>query len=283
LLETRLMAVLLAIAAAVGWGAADFFGGAFRRKTPVLVIVAITEFGGLVLLLPVLIAHGVPLPDNPRLLLAGVAGVGVTIELSRGDAFITASVGSIGAALAVTVGLVGGDPLSVAITVGLLCALIGGAVSAGSPAPKRIGRRGIRGVLTCAGAAAGMATMLSCFHAAGQIDPYWATAVEHASTALSAGLVALVGGRSRGHLRLPQLTQLPGLAVVAVAGVAGDLAYASASHGGALSIVSALASLYPLTTVMLAVVPQGQRIGRRQTAAIAFALVGAVILGGATG
>jgi drug/metabolite transporter (DMT)-like permease len=280
------MVILLAVGAAVGWGAADFFGGAFRRRTPVLVIVAVSELIGLVVVVPVLIARGTPLPSNPRLLLACVAGIGVTVELaliyvalSRGEGFITAPVGALGAAIAVTVGLVGGDPFSPLIAAGLLCALLGGGISAWTSGGRTGTRSRLRSAAICAGAAAGVATMLISFHAAGRVDPYWATALEHASTAVSAAVIALaLTGRSlRQHL--PDRAQLRGLALVAAVGVGGDLAYAAASQKGALSIVSAISSLYPLTTVALGVVIQRQRAGRVQAAGILLALTGAIALG----
>lgn len=252
------MVIVLAVGAAIGWGAADFFGGASRRRTSVLVIVAVSELVGLVVLVPVLIARGIPLPHNPRLLLACVAGVGVTVELSliyvalsRGEGFITAPVGALGAAIAVTVGLIGGDPLSPLIAAGLLCALIGGGISAWASGSRSGTRSGLRSAAICAGAAAGLAAMLISFHAAGKVDPYWATAIEHASTAISASVIALAISRKALRQQLPARGQLRGLAFVAVAGVGGDLAYAAASRNGALSIVSAVSSLYPVTTVAL--------------------------------
>src|ERR1700691_5167535 len=54
----ELMAILLALGAAVGWGATDYYGGAAtRRDTSVFVIVALSELLGVVLLLPALLAH----------------------------------------------------------------------------------------------------------------------------------------------------------------------------------------------------------------------------------
>ncbi len=53
------MAILLALVAAVGWGASDYFGGdASRREVPVFVVVAIAELLGVLLLLPPLLARG---------------------------------------------------------------------------------------------------------------------------------------------------------------------------------------------------------------------------------
>ncbi len=75
--------------------------------------------------------------------------------MSRGEAFITAPVGALGAATAVTVGLIGGDPLSLAIAAGLLCALVGGGVSAWTSGAGANRHSAIRSATSCVGAAAG--------------------------------------------------------------------------------------------------------------------------------
>jgi drug/metabolite transporter (DMT)-like permease len=126
--------------------------------------------------------------------------------------------------------------------------------------------------------------MLITLHAAGKTDPYWATAVEHLSTGLCAVLIALAAGRRRpGRQRLPRLAQLPVLALVAFAGTGGDLAYATASHGGSLTVLAAISSLYPVATIALGVVIQRLRPTRIQLAGISLALIGAAVLGFATG
>lgn len=287
------MAILLAIVAAVGWGASDYFGGdVSRREVPVFVIVAIAELLGVLLLVPVLVARGTPPPHDPRLLLGALAGVSVTVELSliyralgRGEAFITAPTGALGAAAAVTFGLIGGDPLGVALAIGLACALLGGAITAWSSSAN--GARGRadawRASATCLAAAAAVGTTLTALHAAGRVDPYWATATEHVSTAVSAGLAAPIAARGTLGNLLPRRSELPALALVAAVGVGGDLAYASASRGGALSIVSAISSLYPVTTIALGGLLQGHRATRTQFAGIVLALGGAALLGAAAG
>lgn len=291
-----LTAVLLAVAAAVGWGASDFFGGdASRHETPVFVVVAVAELIGLGLLAPILLVRGVALPTDPRLLPAAIAGVAVTCELSlvyvalsRGAAFITAPVGALGAAAAVTVGLIGGDPLDTALAVGLLTALLGGGVSAWTSGAEDGQTSLAQTVGICLGAAAAVGAMLISFHAAGRVDPFWATAVEHASTAISSGLAALIAARRplRAVLApsalLPRRRQLPALARIAVASVGGDLAYATASHHGDLSVVSAISSLYPVTTVALGRVLQGRRATRIQLLGTLLALLGAALLGAAS-
>jgi uncharacterized membrane protein len=286
------MGILLALTAALGWGAADYFGGdATRRETPVFVVVAVAELIGAALLVPVLIVRGTPPPEDPRLALAAVAGVAVTVELSliyralsRGEAFITAPVGALGTAGAVGLGLVAGDPLGPLVAIGLACALLGGGLSAWtSPTSAERGGTSAQSVAIAVGAAAAVATMLTVLHAAGGLDPYWVTATEHVSTALSAGGAAVVSGRRSRRIRPPAGSELPGLGLVAAVGVVGDVAYVSASHRGALSIVAAISSLYPLTTIALARVRQGQRATHLQAAGAAVALFGAALLGAVGG
>lgn len=286
------MAVVLAIVAAVGWGASDYFGGAAsRRDTSVLAVLAISESLGVLLLVPLLVARGDPPPADPRLLLAVLAGAAVTVELSliyralsQGLAFITAPIGALGAACAVAVGLIGGDPLSLVVALGLTGALLGGAISAWrSPDSASSDAPGpARAALICLGAAGAVAVMLSALHAAGRLDPSWATAVEHTSTGLTAGLAARVGARRPVRAALPTRAQLPTLALIAIVGVGGDLAYATASHRGALTIVSALSSLYPVTTIVLGRVLGGRCATRLQAVGIVLSLCGAALLGAAT-
>jgi drug/metabolite transporter (DMT)-like permease len=64
-----------------------------------------------------------------------------------------------------------------------------------------------------------------------------------------------------------------------VTGTGGDVAYTAASHGGALSVVSAIASLYPIATVALGVAVARRRATPLQAIGIAIALAGAALLG----
>ena len=326
-----MIVILLAVIAAIGWGAADYFGGdASRADTPVFVIVAVTEFLGTLAVVPVLLARGTLPPDSPRLLFSVLAGVAVTVELgliyraiSLGNAFVSAPVGALGTAIAVGVGLIGGDPLSVTVAAGLVLAVVGGGASAwvspkanasttgsqttgsqttgssttgssttgssttgssttGSSTTGLPGSGAWRTAATCVAAAVAVAVMLSSLHAAGQVDPYWATGIEHLSTTVSAGIAALIGTRGRLRQHLPGRPELPKLGLVALLGAGGDLAYTTASGSGALTIVSAISSLYPIPTITLGLLLAGQRATRTQSFGIALALLGAAILGTVT-
>lgn len=285
--------VVLAAAAAIGWGASDYLGGdSSRGEVPVLIVVGVAELLGVVLVAPVLIARDALPPLSAELLLPVVSGLAVTVELgliysalSRGEAFITAPVGALGTVLAVAVGLIGGDRLGFAVAIGLACAIVGGAVSAwSSPArAERPAGGGARAFVTCIAAAAAVALMLSCLHAAARLNPFWATAIVHASTGISA--LAAAAMSRRGPLRsvLPRGRQLRKLGLIATAGAGGDVAYVVASHHGALSIVAAISSLYPVSTIALGMLLQGRRATALQLAGIVVGLGGAVVLGAATG
>jgi len=128
---------------------------------------------------------------------------------------------------------------------------------------------------------------LTLLHAAGSVNPYWVTAVQHASTGASAGLAAALmvlrtRARTGGDVLLTR-SRLIGIALIAVAGTAGDLGYVSASHRGSLSIVAALASLYPVVTILLGRVLRGHRATGVQLIGVGVALTGAVLLGTAAG
>lgn len=292
------MMILGSLAAAIGWGISDFLGGdVSRREAPVFAVVAISEVLGVVLLVPVLMAQGSGVAVGPRLLAAAFAGCSTTLELgliyralSRDRALITAPVGALGAAVAVTIGVLGGDRLGPLILLGLACALAGSGISTWSPSTDGSASALRRGdALICVAAAVSVGVTLTLLHVAGRLNPYWVTAVEHASTGASAALVAvLVAGRAaaarRAKARTPLFTRrsLLGLVLIAVAGTVGDVGFVSASHRGALSIVAALASLYPVATIVLGRVLQGHRATRIQLLGVAVALTGAVLLGAAT-
>ncbi|HWD86041.1 MAG TPA: DMT family transporter [Solirubrobacteraceae bacterium] len=279
--------ILLAVGAAVAWGASDFFGGALRRGLPVFAVLAVTQLIGLLLLIPVLLLHGVPFPHNPRILFAAAAGIGTTLELclvylaiSRGDSFITAPVAAIGATLAVLTGLIGGEQLSLPVAAGLACALCGGLSSAFSSPERPSSMPAAVGI--CLGAAVGLAGALVCLHAASRIDPVWAATLLDVGTLVPAVLIfSARSGRAR--RTLPGLGRLWPLLLPAAAGVGGDLAYGTASRHGALSIVSGVSCLYPLVTIGLGVLLQGRRAHLAEAGGLALAVAGTVLLGASTG
>jgi drug/metabolite transporter (DMT)-like permease len=84
-------------------------------------------------------------------------------------------------------------------------------------------------------------------------------------------------------VRRPALPDRRALAVAVVAGLldmAANVLYVLAVRGGLLSLVAVLASLYPVSTVVLARFVLGERLRRPQLAGLAFATVGVALITG---
>jgi drug/metabolite transporter (DMT)-like permease len=87
--------------------------------------------------------------------------------------------------------------------------------------------------------------------------------------------LALARGLRPGGLR----AHWPGLIAVGLLDTAGNALFAAASSShGLLSVVSVLASLYPVVTVLLARVVLGERVQRTQDLGVLVALAGVVLI-----
>jgi drug/metabolite transporter (DMT)-like permease len=110
-------------------------------------------------------------------------------------------------------------------------------------------------------------------HAASQGDFLWAAFVFRlTSTALIAGAwLVLRPSRAR-------RADLPVLASIGVLDTGGNVFFSAASANGLVSVVSILASLYPVVTVLLARAVLHERVYRSQELGIALALAGIVLI-----
>jgi drug/metabolite transporter (DMT)-like permease len=68
--------------------------------------------------------------------------------------------------------------------------------------------------------------------------------------------------------------------MIGILDTAGNTLFAAASSLGDVSVVSVLATLYPVTTVALAALYLGERLARLQLAGVASALLGVVLIAG---
>lgn len=313
-------AVLLALTASVAWGTSDFLGGVAARDAKLPLVLAGSQLTGLLAFAPVLLLHSTAMPHDGRLLLglaAGVVAVGelglIYFALRRGPALVMAPIAALSAILPVLVGIAGGDHVDVLIVVGLVCAL-GGAVAAswtrGEDRQPR--RQALVGAAVAVGAALGAGSVLALIGVASKADPWWAIAAVRAggvvtATGVLATAVIVSAGMpwrgsptasadgdvparpSRGGLKpwttvgvsVSRGTALI-IAAIGLSDVAADTAFANATHGGALSVVSVLASLYPVTTIALGAIALRQRPAHVQLGGAALACVGAAVLAAAT-
>lgn len=275
------MAVLLALASAIVYGAADFCGGLATRRATTVAVVVLSQLAGLlalVLLLPFL-------PGTPSAhalgwgVLAGIAGTSGLLffyrALAGGVMSIVAPVTAVcAAAVPVLVGLLRGESVTVPALVGILIALVAVAlISAedGVPSMRGITEAGLMPALFAGGA---FGVFFVLLHQASEGDSgLWPLLGARSTSVLVVGVGALIARRT---LRLPRSAW----ALVAVAGVA-DMAanalFLVATGDGLLAVTGVLASLYPVSTVLLAQVVLRERLARIQMVGLG-AAVGAVAL-----
>jgi len=276
------VAVVLALASAVVYGASDFLGGLASRRTSVFGVVAMSQLGGLAALVALLPWLGGPV-DGADLAwgaaagLAGAAGLMVFFRtLATGVMSVVAPITAVtAAAIPVLVGLLGGDTIGTWAAVGIALALVAVVlVSAES------GLSALRATRPTALAPALLSgTMFGLFFVL--LDR---TSSEAGLTPLvtarlaSVALVVVVALSGRQSLRVSRAA----LPLVAVSGVgdmtANALFLLAAQADGQLAITGVLASLYPVSTVVLAQVVLRERLVGAQVAGLLAAAAAVVLI-----
>jgi drug/metabolite transporter (DMT)-like permease len=279
------VAVILGLAAAATYGAADFFGGLMTRRTGVFGVVLVSQVIGsavFFLALPFLLQEE---PTARALLwgaLAGMAGgAGVTLfyrALALGRMSIIAPVTGVEAAiLPVMWGLASGERPSGPALGGVVLAVTAVAlISSGERADPSTRSRGLPpGLLHAFGAGAGFGVFFILLAEAGDDGGLWSlVSVRLASIAL-VGSVAIIGRRS---IR-PAPGTTRGIAAAGLFDMSANLLYLLASREGLLSIVAVLTSMYPATTVLLARFALGERMSRVQVLGLVAAGAGITLIG----
>jgi drug/metabolite transporter (DMT)-like permease len=273
-----MLAVALALGASATWGLADFFGPLKGRTLGPLRVLVWAQLGGLTAIATIVAVRGQG-PADDAVLLAVPAAVSGTLGLYAyyqgmrvGAMSIVAPIAGVSAIVPVTVGVASGDRPSSWQGAGIACALAG--VFLASREPGRMERRLAAGVGLALFAALGFGGYFPVMHAAGEADFWWAALlfrITSTSVILTAALIR------RPPLAVKGL-DLPLILLVGVGDMAGNLLFAAASAQGLVSIVSVLASLYPIVTVLLARIVLGERVARSQEAGVGLTLAGVALI-----
>jgi drug/metabolite transporter (DMT)-like permease len=263
------LAIVLALAAAVGYGGSDFAGGLASRSAPVIQITLLASVIGGVIVAAALPFAASPGPSGTALAWGFVAGLGGTLGAFalylgfRNAAFSVAGpLSAVAAAgFSVLAGLLYGErPTALALTgiVLALPAIVGVSASAGGgqAAEATPSGRQAAGVVYGLVAGAFFALLFIGLDRAGSGSGMWPVAAAAAGE-VTAALVAAAAVRSfvlcGGRARL--------LAVIGgAAGAAGTILFFFASHRGFLAVTAVLTSLYPAVTIVLARTVLGERL-----------------------
>jgi drug/metabolite transporter (DMT)-like permease len=282
------MIEVLALAAAVLYGSADFFGGLTARRANTIATVVWTQFVGLVLLalvIPFLPAATVASRDWVWGFIAGLSGgIGVAL-LYRALAVGTMAVAApttavIAAMIPVLFAFVLGERLRPLTFLGVALALVAIALvsrpatpdGAGSDQEKPAGFPPGFGLALLSGVSVGIffLSLARTSMAAGM----WPLIAARISSIALFGLIAFLTRRTLRIGRTAGATAVTGGALDMLA----NALYLTAARIGPLSIVVTLASLYPASTVILARVVVGERLSVMQISGIVCALVAVLLI-----
>jgi drug/metabolite transporter (DMT)-like permease len=273
------LAAVLALGASVAWGVGDFLGGLKSRTLAPLAVLAVAQPVGLAAMLVVAAIHWEPWPGEsvllavPAALLGTLGLVAFYRGMASGSISLVAPIAATGALLPVGFGLATGERPSALQLAGIALAVGGAVVTSYEPGAAAQRPRVAAGVGWALLAAVAFGGYFIPMHEASEGDFVWATLVFRiASFSLVMAALLAFG---------PRLTRAPrDLAVIACIGLAdtgGNVLFAAAASQGLVSVVSVLASLYPVVTVALARVYLRERVTRVQEAG-AVATLGGVVM-----
>jgi drug/metabolite transporter (DMT)-like permease len=275
-----MVALALALGASVAWGGSDFVAGLASRRMPLLAVLVGSQVAGLVLLLGLLAITGKAPPPGGAAMAAAAAGVAELLGfaalykgLAMGPMSVVAPISSAAALVPVTASVLTGARPSTAAAVGMGLVLMGAALACSEPESGGVRHPGAilpgaaLAVLAALCFGAFFVGMDSAAHEAGAV---WAVALNRA-TSVSVLVFAVALMRPRVGVGR---TDLAAVASVGLLDAAANAMFAFALTEGLLSTVSVVGSLYPVTTVVLAVMVLDERLAPRQAAGVAMALAG---------
>ncbi|MFI6300117.1 EamA family transporter [Nonomuraea sp. NPDC050790] len=271
--------ILLALAAAVGYGAADFLGGLGSRRAGAWPVVFVGQIAGVALML----AAGLVVPGRPEagdFVWALLAGMGTTVGtiflyrgLAKGRMGLVAPVSAVGAALLpVAVDVVQGGRPTMLAWLGVLVALPG-IWLVSSEGGGTVGRSRA-GLADGVAAGAGFGVL---FVALAQI-PEGAGTFPLAANQIVGAIVTVIVASSLRQRWLPRPSALGWGVAAGCLGSLGSLAFMLATQTSALALTAVIASLYPGVTVALAAVVVDERLRSAQRLGLVTCLAATALL-----
>lgn len=276
------MPVLLALGASLGWGVADFLGGLKSRQLNVLQVVLVSQLASLAVLGAILlVARTGLIPARSALFAAlsgGVqtAGIGAYYRaLSLGSMGVVAPISATAAVVPVVVGIASGDHLATNEQIGIGLALSGVVLTSMDPTrPDGSHRQLSLGVGMALLAALGIGFFLVLIDAAtAQGGVLGVVLVNRFVSVVLLGTAAVLfrsGIPTDGR-------DLAAVTMVGLLSLGATMMFAGATTSGYISVVGAVAALYPVTTVVLARFVLKERVRPLQRVGALTALCGVAL------
>ena len=291
-----MLAILLALASAIGYGCSDFAAGLASRSAGIIQVTLLASAVSALVVaaaLPFAAAHP---PGRAALAWGAVAGLGGTtgglalyLGFRQAAFSVAGPISAVGAAgFSVLAGLLLGERPTTLALIGIalaLPAIVGvsaSAAAAESPsdeAPAAARARPAKGVTAGLVAGAGFALLFIGLDRAGSGSGLWPVAATQVAE-LAAALAVAAATR---NVRLPAARPRLLAVITGAAGASGTILFFFATHRGFLAITAVLTSLYPAVTIVLARTMLGERLTALRLAglALAGACVALIAVGGA--
>jgi len=275
------VAVFLALGTALLWGAADFLGGLKSRVASTLAVVGISQVAGLVPV-AVFIAVTQEAPPDQRYLLYGAsAGLVSMVGLSAlyrglavGSMSVVAPIGAAGAIVPVAVGIGRGEDPSWIQGAGMVLVLVGVVLASREPGGDSRRTALASGVGLGLVSAACLGVFYVALDSASEGSPVWAVLMQRSAFV---AVVVPIAVAFRRRLSLGR-RDVPAIVLIGLLDVGALVLLAEATTHGLVSVVSVIASLYPVTTVVLAHLLLGERIAVSQRAGVVGAFAGVALV-----
>ena len=274
--------VLFGCLSALIWGTSDFGGGLLARRAPLFGVVVAMQAVGICASLALMVLRGEPAPAGRDIVAAAVAGsvgvVGLTSiyrGLSVGRMGVVAPLaGVVGAVIPVCFGFLRDGVPGPAVGTGIVVALLAVVLVTRSPGHDNRPTGAKWGLLS--GVASGLFNVaIGSLSHAGVFGPI--AIIRIVQVCILVGVIVV--------WRLPWRVgrnDLPRLAGIGVLDISGNAAFILATQTGALAVAAVLSSLYPITTVVLAIVVLRERLTRSHVLGIMLTAVAIILIGAGT-
>lgn len=281
-----MLSVVLAGLSGLVWGVGDFAGGKASQQAASLPVAWGSKVIGLPLLGVYLLLTWAPPQLQPMVwgVLAGAAGMAGLVVFYRamaaGAMAVVAPVTAVtSAAIPVVVGLLLGEPTTGLRLLGIGCALVAIALVSLSPRrpeePARV-TASVLGLAVAAGTAFALYFLLVARAgrvATGEVG-LWPVVASQLSALVLGGIAILV----RRPRPWPRGRSIGWMALAGPFDMTSNALFLLATRSGDLSVVAPLASLYPVTTVVLAMLVDHERVRSVQVIGLLLAVAALLLV-----
>lgn len=274
------MAIALALISSILWGTSDFIGGTVSKRLPSSTVLLWSSFAALPFVAVVAAVTGNLQFSGATVGWGVVAGISCSLgivalyqALATGVMGVVAPIASTSVLVPVAVGFARGDGPGPVRTIGIALAILG-VILAGGPHLRLFRSGGHRPILLALIAALGIGISLLAV-ANGSSDNALSTLLVMRLVYPVLLIVVVI------LTRAPRVAGRGDVLPAAAAGIGDALAvtlYGVATRSGALPVVAALSSLFPVTTLVLARQIDHERLEREQAIGVALALVGVLMV-----